>query len=69
MQDSKVKMIAEARFMHDGVRLHVNDEFDTTELNAADLVALQMARRAPGMVGVVVETVKRVYRRRDLVAE
>ena len=70
MPDKKVLMVADARFMHGGERLHVNQEFETDEANAADLSCLGMAHRKPGVVATLVETVRGTrYRTRSLVSE
>ena len=53
------KLIAKAHFKHDDKQLHPQDEFEATEYDAADLIAMGFAERAKN----------RTYRRRDLRAE
>lgn len=79
MTDKRVRMIADARFQHEGKALRCNDEFGTDEENAKDLVSLGMAHCKPTMleelsaelVGAAQELLPRrgTYRRRDLKSE
>lgn len=61
--------------MYAGRLLHIGDEFDAEQLDAADLVALHFAVVVPTVMSTLdapelaVETKRRTYRRRDLKAE
>ena len=61
-----MKLIAESRFIHNGRRLSVNEEFEADEEEGLDLIAIRRAHKAP--VGIV-DQIKRTYRRRDMKAE
>lgn len=58
------KMIADAKFKHDGAWLKRDDEFTCSAEDADDLKAMGMAHDGPGD-----ETAKRQYRRRDMTAQ
>lgn len=59
---SRVRLIATARQNYEGRSLVPNDEFEATERDAEDMIALHLARRAEA-------NEKRTYRRRDMRAE
>lgn len=65
----KVDMIADAKLRQDGEWIRPGKPFRCSLSDAADLKAMGMAHRAPGVVEEAVERVKRQYRRRDLTAQ
>lgn len=65
----KEKLIADAKFKHDGQIIHSGQEFDAESIEADDLVAIGFAHRPKGMIASAVNTVTRAYRRRDMKAE
>lgn len=69
MPEQRHKMIADAKFTHEGKVLRHGDAFETDEANARDLIAIGMAHMAPGVVDAAVDAVRRTYRRRDMTAQ
>jgi len=62
----KVKLVSSARHNYGGRTLSVGDEFEATEQDAEDLIALHFAILAPQRKTL---HVKRQYKRRDMKAE
>jgi uncharacterized protein (DUF1330 family) len=61
----KVKLVSSARHNYGGRTLSVGDEFEATEQDAEDLIALHFATRPQRKT----LHVKREYKRRDMKAE
>lgn len=68
-----VRLRAAARQLYDGRRLVPGDEFDATEADAEDLIALRFATRVvpppPTIPSPLVSGTRRTYKRRDMRAE
>jgi hypothetical protein len=68
-----VKMVADARFAHEGVQLKGGDEFETDLDNAKDLVAIGIAHFKRGPLADVGDGTphnrRGTYRRRDVKVE
>jgi hypothetical protein len=62
----KVRLVSAARHIYDGRPIHIGQEFEATEKDAEDLIAMHFATLAPNN-GTL--HVKNSYRRRDMKAE
>lgn len=71
MNEATVRLRAKGRYLHNGRKLFVDEEYDCDAMEALDLIAMGRAVRVetPASAAAEEAKVKRVYKRRDLEVE